>query len=64
MQNIIVERALNSMKEKDSDSVPMTEYAQKGHIFEPEARRMVEEAGCTIKWIDTSKGGCYHIVKS
>ena len=62
MEKSIVKNAIDSMKECGFNCMPITTYRDKAFKFKDTTLKMVEEANCQLKWLDTMKGGCWHII--
>lgn len=60
-KNIVAE-AVEAMKGGDFNCMPLPEYRDKEHQFESATLEMVAEAGYRLKWFDTFKGGCWHVI--
>ena len=58
----IVKEAIEAMKGGDFNCMPMPEFRDKEYQFETETLNIVSEAGYRLKWLDTMKGGCWHVV--
>ncbi|MBQ3145628.1 MAG: hypothetical protein IJB90_03560 [Clostridia bacterium] len=62
MEKSIVERAIGSIKECNFNCMPMPEFREKEYRFEDATKKMVADAGYELKWLDTFKGGCWHVI--
>ena len=62
MERNIVKSAINSMKEAKFNCMPMPQYRDKEYKFEKATHDMAAEANCHLEWMDTFKGGCWHVI--
>lgn len=62
MEKIIVEQAMKAMKEGEFNCMPMPEYRDSTYQFKTATQNMVAEAGYQLKWLNTFKGGCWHVI--
>lgn len=58
-ERCIVIEALAGIKNK---CTPLPELREKEYVFSSSTLRIVEEAGYQLKWRDTTRGGCWHIM--
>lgn len=51
------------MKDGKFNCMPLPEFRDKEYI-DPTIKKAVTEAGFQLKWFDTFKGGCWHVIPS
>lgn len=61
MERTIVKKAIESMK-GGFNCMPIPVYRDPSYQFEAETMEMVSAAGFQLKWLDTFKGGCWHVI--
>ena len=58
----LVREAMEAMKNGQFNCMPIPEIRDSKYQFDADTHNMVSEAGCQLKWLDTFKGGCWHVV--
>ena len=62
MEKDIVKAAIKSLKECRFTCMPILEYRERKYEFSEATHKMVAEEGCSLKWMETLKGGCWHVI--
>ena len=58
-----VKEAIDYLVSTGNDGFPLGDgFRSRDYSFSSEAISLIERSGFTLKWLDTFKGGCWHIV--